>query len=149
MASEEQSGNGGSSSTALKAAVAAAATGAAAYGIQRVRAAHGARSEDTGTRKRADEDGAGDRGGFRSKREELTQTLSSKVVDAKKAASKLKPGSTNRSVLDVAWDSASGHVIPLVKDAASSLGAAAAKRGPAIVRDELIPGFIEGFEKER
>lgn len=147
MADDGQNENGGSS-TALKAAVAAAATGAAVYGIRRVRAGRDAESD--GSEKEAkDRDSGGDESGSKSKREELTQTLSSKAVEAKKAASKLKPGSTNQGMVETAWGSAGGHVVPVAKEAASSLGAAVARKAPDIVRDELIPGFIEGFEKER
>ena len=142
MADAEHAATGGSSSTALKAAVAAAATGAAVYAVRRVRADHDA-EEEADSKKSGGADGDRDSG---SKREELTQALSSKVGDAKKAAQRLKPGKSN--VLETAWDSASGHVLPVANDLASSLGAAVAKKAPDVVRDELMPHFIDGFEKK-
>jgi hypothetical protein len=138
MANDEQATDGGRSSAALKAAAAAAATSAAAYGLRRVLA-----------KKHADEDDDDDVGEGRSesKREELTHALSSKAREAKKTASRLKPRTSNASVLERAWGSASGSVLPVANDVASSLGAAVARKAPDIVRDELMPHFIEGFEK--
>lgn len=142
--SHESGEEGGHSSTVVRAAVAAAATGVAAYGVRRLRG----RSEDEGENDEndANEDQTDDSS---SRREELTQALTTKVSDAKKAASRLKPtGGDRRSTLDTAWDAASDHLLPVVGDAASSLGASVAKKAPEIVRDELVPRFIEGFQKE-
>jgi hypothetical protein len=145
--------NGGSHSGVVRAAVAAAATGAAAYGVRRLRASHD--EEDAGD-DRADEteetsdgaEGGNARGTLSAKREELTHALSTKVADAKNAASKLKPsGGSRRSMLDGVREAASDQLLPIAREAASSLGATVAKKAPDMVRDELMPRFIEGFQK--
>lgn len=148
---ERQSDEGGVHSTMARAAVAAAATGVAAYSVRRFRARQDDPEEqdDQPETDDSDESEPDDQDEPSGKREELTQALSAKVSDAKKAASKLKPGggADRRSTLDTAWDAASDHLLPVAGDAASSLGASLAKKAPEIVRDELMPRFIEGFQK--
>ncbi|MGN6798077.1 MAG: hypothetical protein ACTHKS_08005 [Gaiellaceae bacterium] len=133
----------------MRAAVAAAATGVAAYGVRRLRTRGQDDEPEDGEEEAAGDDDGSNEDDSSSKREELTQALTSKVSDAKKAASKLKPGSGDRrSTLDTAWDAASDHVLPVAGDAASSLGASVAKKAPEFVREELMPRFIEGFQRE-
>ena len=144
----QDSANGGSHSGIVRAAVAAAAGGAAAYGVRRLRSCH--EDEDAGDETEEASDGAEDkgRGTLSAKREELTHALSTKVAEAKNAASKLKPsGGSRRSALDSAREAASDQLLPIAREAASSLGATVAKKAPELVRDELMPRFIEGFQK--
>jgi hypothetical protein len=147
----QQNENDDKRSTVIRAAVAAAATGAAAYGVHRIRGSHeeepGDGDDDSSTDDQAEDADEGE--GPSGKREELTQALTAKVSDAKKAATRLKPGGGGRrSALDTAWDAASDHLLPVAGEAAATLGATVAKKAPEIVRDKLLPRFIEGFQKE-
>jgi hypothetical protein len=111
------SGTGG---TALKAAAAAAATGAATYAVRR------ALSHD-------DENGGSKNAGDR-------------VTDAVK---KVKKKSGSQSLLTAAaetgWEAASDALIPLAEDAAESAGKYVATHGPEILRERIVPKFIEAF----
>jgi hypothetical protein len=54
--------------------------------------------------------------------------------------------STGRSLLVTVWESASDALVPLAEDAAESAGRWAAKGSPSLVRDRLVPRFIESFK---
>jgi hypothetical protein len=151
----ERAGNVGDS-TAARAAIAAVAGGAAAYAISRAFSDRGS-SEDDRSRTDEDDDGqmeasreqSGARG-LLAKKDDLAETLVSKAADAKQAVTQLRPGrksDTASSVLGSAWDAASEYLLPLAGQAAASLGERAAENAPEAVRDELIPRFIEGFQK--
>jgi hypothetical protein len=142
-----QSKGGGTRSNVVRGAVAAAATGAAAYGVLKLRSKHEELNEEDRVEEETgrDED---DNGEATGKRQELTQALATKLTDAKKATSRLKPGGASRgSILDSAWDAASEQLLPIAQDAAAALGATVAKKAPDTVRDELMPRFIEGFQE--
>jgi hypothetical protein len=142
------------SSTALRAVTAAAATGAAAYAARRIKARTANDAEDDAERgdetdeRERDESESG--GGITAKKDEVVDVLSSKVADAKHAAAKLRRGggdSRSSSIARSAWSSASEHLLPVAGEAASALGEKAAKKAPELLRKEIIPRFIEGFEK--
>jgi hypothetical protein len=137
--------DGGNHSMMVRAAVATAATSAAAYGIRRLRAGREDAEDEFDEEPDEGEDEDEDTDG---KRDELTHALSGKVVEAKNAVARLKPGGGNdhKSTLGTAWEGASGHLMPLAGEAAASLGATLAKKAPDVVREELMPRFIEGFE---
>jgi hypothetical protein len=143
-----QSKGGGTRSNVLRGAVAAAASGAAAYGVLKLRSKHENLDEEDRVEEEAgrDEDEKG--GEPTGKRQELTQALATKVTDAKKATSRLKPGGASRgSIIDSAWEAASEQLLPVAQDAAAALGATVAKKPPDTVRDELMPRFIEGVQE--
>lgn len=50
------------------------------------------------------------------------------------------------SVLSTAVESVSDSVLPLAEAAAEEVGRWAAKNSPAVVRDRLLPRFIEAFK---
>ena len=121
---EEQTEQDGSSGTrtALVAAAAAAATGAAAI------AARKAFSHD-------DDSGDDDDGG-----------------DGESMVSKLKPGKSKRDTSSVlssaassAWESAQGVILPIAEDAMAAAGKYLAEEDPDLVRERLVPKFIEAF----
>lgn len=160
MAESEQLSSAESHSTVVRGAVAAVATSAAAYGVQRWLASRQDRApaaqtdepvegdDEADDEQAADDEGQGDERGWSDKREELTQTLASKAAEAKKAAAKLRPGSDKpSSAVEGAWESASPHLIRVAKEAASALGATTAEKAPDVIREELLPSFIDGFEK--
>jgi hypothetical protein len=153
MADEGQgtNGNGGGvqSSTVVRAAAAAAATGAAAYALNRVRSHHDDEPDEDERDEQSGED-ENDGGGVLAKKDDLAQTLSSKASDVKDRAKKLRPGKRNdtlSSVAGTAWESASQHLVPVAGQAAAAAGEALARKAPEFVRDELMPRFIEGFQK--
>lgn len=50
------------------------------------------------------------------------------------------------SMAATAWQSASDSLLPLAEDAAGAAGKWAAKKSPALIRDRLLPRFIEAFK---
>jgi hypothetical protein len=144
MAHEDETTGVGGRSAVLRAAAAAAATSAAAYGVQRLRAGREGRGGSPVTEDAVERDG--DERGAGGKRQELTQALTSKAAEAKHAASRLTPGGGPSSSIESAWEALSPYLLRLAREAASSLGAAVAGKAPELVREELMPRFIEGFE---
>ena len=151
-AAEDQDGGGHgiSGSGAMVAAAAAAAGGAATYAVRRAMAHRDAGDQDdTGEQ----EEGAeGEEGGLGQKKDDLVEALSTKASDLKQAAGKLRPrrhGSTLSSVASSAWEAAWEHLQPVAGGAAESLGKTMAEKAPELARKELIPRFIEGFQRGR
>jgi len=53
------------------------------------------------------------------------------------------------SMVSSAWDSARDSVVPMLENAATSAGEYVARSGPDLVRETLVPRFIDGFERGR
>ena len=53
------------------------------------------------------------------------------------------------SMVSSAWDSARDSLGPMIEDAAGHAGEYLARSGPEIVRDTIVPRFIDGFERAR
>jgi hypothetical protein len=129
MAVAEQDGTernelvGSASRTALKAAAAAAATGAATYAMRK------ALSHESEGRERQDED---DDGGRDSRSTSKRKTGAGSIVS---------------SAASSAWDSASEVVLPMAEDAVAAAGKYLAERAPDVVRERLVPRFIESFNE--
>lgn len=51
-----------------------------------------------------------------------------------------------RSLLVTVWDSASDALLPLADDAAEAAGKWAAAKAPALIRERLLPRFIDSFK---
>ncbi len=100
---------------ALATAAVAAAAGAAVYGLRKALASGGSMSN----RSRGDDDG-GDEGedGLRSR---------------------------GGSLLETAWESAADALVPLAEDAANAAGKWLAENSPDVVRERIVPRFIESF----
>jgi hypothetical protein len=142
-----QGNDGGSHSTVVRAAVAAAATGAAAYGVLKLRSNREEVDDEDAVERHAAPD-VGEDSDAAGKREELTHALAAKVAGAKKATSRLKPNHSGRqSIVESAWSAASQQLLPVAQDAAAALGETVAKKVPDTIRDDLMPRFIEGFQK--
>jgi len=58
-------------------------------------------------------------------------------------------GSVMSSMVGSAWSSARESLVPMIEDAASQAGEYLAKNGPEIVRENIVPRFIRGFERGR
>lgn len=65
--------------------------------------------------------------------------------------SKPKQGQGSGSILSnaasSAWDSASEVVLPMAEDAVAAAGRYLAERAPDVVRERLVPRFIEAFNE--
>jgi hypothetical protein len=53
------------------------------------------------------------------------------------------------SMITSGWDAARDSLLPLAENAATSAGEFLAQSGPELVRETLVPRFIEGFERGR
>jgi hypothetical protein len=53
------------------------------------------------------------------------------------------------SMMTSAWDSARDSVVPMIEDAATSAGEYLARSGPDLLRETIVPRFIDGFERGR
>jgi hypothetical protein len=53
---------------------------------------------------------------------------------------------TRRPLLGTTWDSVPDAVLPLAEDAAEAAGRWVAKNSPALIRDRLLPRFIDSFK---
>ena len=58
-------------------------------------------------------------------------------------------GSLLRSITSGSWKGAREALLPLAEDAASAAGTYAAKNGPGVVRDKILPSFISSFNDAR
>jgi hypothetical protein len=56
-------------------------------------------------------------------------------------------GSVLSSVLSGGWDAARDALIPAAEDAAAAAGEYLASKGPEVVRDRIVPRFIESFNE--
>jgi hypothetical protein len=54
-------------------------------------------------------------------------------------------GSRGGSMLQTVWDSASDTLLPHVEDAAEAAGKWVAENAPDVIRERLLPRFIEAF----
>jgi hypothetical protein len=62
-------------------------------------------------------------------------------------SSKGDAGSVIGSVLTSGWDAARETLIPAAEDAAGAAGQYLAQNGPEIVRERIVPRFIESFNE--
>lgn len=53
------------------------------------------------------------------------------------------------TVFKSGWDSASDTVLPFVADAATRVGEYVGRAAPELLRETLVPRFIDGFERGR
>src|SRR4051812_27908283 len=111
----------GAGNTALKAAAAAAATTAATYALRRMR------SHDHGG------------GGTEPSGDERSNGSS-------KAGKGSFPSSLLVSAAATSWDAASDVLLPFADDAAEGAGKYVATHGPEILRERIVPKFIEAFD---
>jgi len=56
-------------------------------------------------------------------------------------------GSILSNAASSAWDSASDVVLPMAEDAVAAAGRYLAERAPDVVRERLVPRFIEAFNE--
>jgi len=112
-------GGGGATSAALNAAAAAAATGAATYAVKKVR------SHDSGG------DSSDESNESNEKRESKSKNGKSQGILA--------------SAASTSWEAAADALLPMAEDAAEAAGKYVAEHGPEVLRERIIPKFIEAF----
>ncbi len=115
--------NGGGMPTAVKAAVAAAATGAAALAV--TKALSGSQGQSKGGESSEGTPSGSNRG------------------------SKSSSGSLVTAIASGSWDAAQDALVPLAEEAASAAGTFVATSGPEILRDTIVPNFIDSFNQAR
>jgi len=64
-------------------------------------------------------------------------------------SSKGDAGSILNTVLTSGWDAARDALLPAAEDAAGAVGGYLAENGPDIVRERIVPRFIESFNEAR
>lgn len=106
---------------ALATAAVAAAAGAAAYGLRKaLNSSGGASSLVPGRNDEDDEDDDGQEGNESAL-------------------------SRSGSLLSTVWESAASSLLPLAEEAAEAAGKWTAENSPDVVRDRIVPRFIESF----
>jgi hypothetical protein len=103
---------------ALATAAAAAAAGAAVYGLRKALAGGGNGTASGGARDDYDDD------------------------DDEREESGMRGGGMLQSV----WESASDSLVPLAEQAADAAGKWVAENSPDLVREHIVPRFIESFQ---
>ena len=54
-------------------------------------------------------------------------------------------GGSRSALLDTVWESASDAVVPMAEEAADAAGKWLAENSPDVIRERIIPRFIESF----
>ena len=70
-------------------------------------------------------------------------------VGRKSRDAKRGDGSVVSSMVGSAWSSARESLVPMIEDAAGQAGEYLAKNWPELVRENIVPRFIRGFEQGR
>ena len=78
----------------------------------------------------------------------MKKALSHDHNGSSNGAAKAKSAGTGliASAASTSWDAASDVLLPMADEAAESAGKYVATHGPEILRERLIPKFIEAFE---
>jgi hypothetical protein len=58
-------------------------------------------------------------------------------------------GSVLSSVLSGGWDAARDALLPAAEDAAGAAGEYVAQHGPEVLRDRIVPRFVDAFNEAR
>jgi hypothetical protein len=123
---ENVSSGSGMGSTALKAAAAAAAAGAAAV-VARKALSHDGSGSDAGDSSRGSNGSSG---------------------NGNSKSSGMGSGALG-SIASGGWEAARDALLPAAEDVAGAAGAFVAENAPEVVRDRIVPRFIESFNDSR
>ena len=120
MAEQQSNGNkasesGGHGSTAMKAAVAAAATGVAAIAVTKALSGSQSGSKGESSSGKSSSNGSSGSGSFMS------------------------------AIASGSWGAAQDALVPLAEEAAGAAGTYLGKNGPELVKERIVPKFIESF----
>jgi hypothetical protein len=86
---------------------------------------------------------------FAAKKAFSDREPSAKKRDATSDSGKGQDESVFTTMASSAWNSARGTLVPMIEDAAGQAGEFMAQNGPEVVRENIIPRFIRGFERGR
>jgi len=117
---QEQSSSGPGTGTAVKAVAAAAATGAAALAAKKVMS-----SRSSGSNGTSSNGGTPERQGGEGENSILN------------------------SVLSGGWEAARDALLPAAEDAAGAAGEYVAQHGPDVLRERIVPRFVDSFNEAR
>ena len=134
---QEHESSGSGAKSALTSAAVAAATGAAVYGVRKALTKNGGGIDvqklnplaNRGGSDDSDDDEEDDNGGRKRLRRKKSKGSSSIVGSAASSA----------------WDSASHTLLPMAEDAADSAGKWVAENAPDVLKERILPRFIESF----
>lgn len=117
---QQQSSSGPGTGTAVKAVAAAAATGAAALAAKKVMSGRSSGSNGTSSN-----GGTPERQGGEGENSILN------------------------SVLSGGWEAARDALLPAAEDAAGAAGEYVAQHGPDVLRERIVPRFVDSFNEAR
>lgn len=117
---------------ALATAAVAAAAGVAAYGLKKALSTGGGSGTSLVPHRNEEDDDYDDDEGEREDGQESN------------GGGGLMRGN---SLLSTVWDTASVSLLPLAEDAAEAAGRWTAENAPDVVRDRIVPRFIESFNE--
>ncbi len=120
---QEQSSSSPGTGTAVKAVAAAAATGAAALAAKKVMSSRGGSSNGSSSNGDSPKRKSGGEGD--------------------------DEGSILNSVLSGGWEAARDALLPAAEDAAGAAGEYVAQHGPDVLRDRIVPRFVDSFNEAR
>jgi len=127
----------------LTTAAVAAAAGVAAYGLRKALSSSGGNGSSQKSMRNHDEDedyeyddDDDEDGG-----DGISGRAGSMIRKVRGSDSK-----SSGSVLETIWESTSGTLMPLAEEAADTAGKWVAENSPDIVREQLVPRFIESFQ---
>jgi hypothetical protein len=129
---------------ALATAAVAAAAGIAAYGLRKALSSGGSSSGGSSQRSARNRDEDEDYEDDENEDENDGGSSRAGALLGKVRRSDSDSGGSG-SLLQTVWDSAAGSIMPLAEEAADAAGKWTAKNAPDVVRDELVPRFIEAF----
>jgi hypothetical protein len=97
----------------------------------------------------ADESSNGGGGGSAIRTAAVAAAATAGLAAARAAIAKRGGGSggMTRPVVHAAWDAAREHLVGPAEDAVAALGRHVAEHGPELLRDRLVPRFLESFEE--
>lgn len=64
-----------------------------------------------------------------------------------RSSSKGESGSVVSSMLAGGWDAARDAILPIAEDAAGAAGEYLAENGPEVIRERIVPRFIQSFNE--
>ena len=79
----------------------------------------------------------------------VRKALSGNGKQSTPAAVKERSQGLLQSALSSGWDAAAEVLVPLIEDAAEAAGKYTAENAPEVVREKIVPKFIEAFENAK
>jgi hypothetical protein len=138
MAAENEQENGLSGALMMKAVAAAAAAGAATFAAQRALSHHRAAQDDE------HDDVEDEQAGLPEDEHDQEENEEQQTPDEEQTPARPGRGS---SLVSSATSSASHALLPLAENLAESAGKYVAENAPDVVKERVVPAFIDAFER--